>query len=216
MEIKIQIDLFHKTSTSRYCDENSPNRMLSPITAEDGTISCTKVPAEEESSQHGIVDDDSADISAIPLKENYEPLSTIENIAIEVDIADPGVEVSEGEASGQGTKRFIENRKEVEVDDHHLTKKRKLDIEFEEKIARITAQSSVNPTEELRNILSKLHELRLNNSIISSTLSSSSVTAHKRLLFDVKIGDDPVLLAKEICNNEEMCNALELLINNKI
>ena len=99
-------------------------------------------------------------------------------------------------------------------DAEHCGKKIKLDSEFEEKISRVTAVRSDEPTVEYRNILAKLHELRKKNSRLTPPLSSSSVTALKRVLVDVKIGDDPVLLAKEICKDEEMCNTLELLLTN--
>ena len=95
-------------------------------------------------------------------------------------------------------------------------KRLKLDGEFDEKVLRITGKSGSDPCEKYREVLTQLQELRLKNSNKSSTLSSSSVTALKNLLTNVKLGDDPVQLIKELCKNEEIFDALESVLHTSV
>ena len=127
-------------------------------------------------------------------------------------------DTTENETPVCGIKRKMDVLEEISANDQQNKKKRlKISSGFEEKISRITKQSSSiqDPGEEYRKVLGKLHELRLKNASKCSSLSSSTVADLQTLLTDVKIGDDPLNLMKEICKNEEMFLALESLLHTK-
>ena len=124
----------------------------------------------------------------------------------------PGEAFVSDEASVGGTKRAGVMMEMSQTEEKRL----KLDGEFDEKVLRITGKSGSDPCEKYREVLTQLQELRLKNSNKSSTLSSSSVTALKNLLTDVKLGDDPVQLIKELCKNEDIFDALESVLHTSV